>query len=52
MFIMASVIQDDGLTFNEVLQNLPHDPAALVVYVLLLAFVGMIWHGSRQKTQD
>lgn len=49
MFIIAAALQDDGLTFGDVLRNLPHDAGALVVYGLVIAFVGFIWHGSRQK---
>ncbi len=38
---------DGGLTLDSVLRNLPHDAGAIVVYVLLLAFIGFIWYGSR-----
>lgn len=47
MFAIAMAMQDDGLTFREVVQNLPHDGPALLVYVLVALFIGFIWHGSR-----
>ena len=41
--------EDDGLTLGEVLQNIPHDGPAVVVYVMLAIFVGFIWMGSRNS---
>ncbi len=35
------------LTLEEVLTDIPHDFAALIVYLLLGLFVGFIWYGSR-----
>ncbi|HSJ09323.1 MAG TPA: hypothetical protein VK928_05395 [Longimicrobiales bacterium] len=49
LMIAAAVLQEDGLSVGDVIRNLPHDAGALVVYVLVLAFVGFIWHGSRSK---
>ncbi len=37
------------LTLQEVLTDIPHDPAAFVVYLLLALFIGFIWYGSRAK---
>lgn len=51
MFAIAAAILQDGLTLNEVVQNLPNDPAAIIVYVLIIAFGAFIWHGSRQKSR-
>lgn len=45
------LIQDptgSGLTFEAVIRNLPHDVGAIVVYVLMFAFIGFIWYGSRK----
>lgn len=47
--LMIQDIANDGLSLAEVLRDIPHDAGAMVVYVLLLAFVGFIWYGSRQK---
>ncbi|CAN5654464.1 hypothetical protein BH23GEM10_BH23GEM10_00540 [soil metagenome] len=49
MFAIAAAILQDGLTLSEVVQNLPHDAAAIVVYVLIISFGAFIWYGSRQK---
>lgn len=40
-----------GLTLQRVLQDIPHDAGAIVIYVLMAAFVGFIWYGSRSKPQ-
>lgn len=42
-------IQDEGLTFGEVISNIPHDAAAIVIYVLIAVFIGFIWRGSRSS---
>lgn len=44
-------LQDDGLTIFEVLQNIPHDGPAVVVYAMLAVFVVLIWRGSRQQAE-
>jgi hypothetical protein len=37
---------DDGLTFSEMLDSIPTDPASLFTILLLLASVGLvIWFG-------
>jgi hypothetical protein len=41
---------DDGLTLAEVIQSLPVDPASIVTFLLLLAFmVGVVWFGTRSR---
>jgi hypothetical protein len=47
MFSLAAVIQNDGLTVGEVIRNMPHDAAAVFVYLLIGVFVYFIWKGSR-----
>ncbi len=37
------------LTLEEIITDIPHDFAALVVYLMLALFVGFIWYGSRPK---
>lgn len=49
MFLVQEAV-DDGLTFAEVLQDIPHDAGAIVVYVLILTFIGFIWYGSRRTS--
>jgi hypothetical protein len=41
--------QDDGLTFKEVLGNLPSDPASLVVLAIVAVVVGLVLWGNRRK---
>lgn len=50
MFAMTTVAQSDGLTLDEIIRGIPHDGPAIVIYVMLLAFVGFIWMGSRRKS--
>ena len=41
---------DDGLTFAEVVANVPHDPAAVFTYILLVVTFGSIfWVGRPRK---
>lgn len=49
MLALVAPIQDDGLTFLEALSNIPHDAAAVFVYLLLALFIGFIWWGSRSR---
>ncbi|MGH7573636.1 MAG: hypothetical protein ACREM1_00665 [Longimicrobiales bacterium] len=49
MLALVALIQDDGLTVREVLSNIPHDAAAIFVYLLLALFIGFIWWGSRSR---
>jgi len=36
-----------GLTLQDVIDDLPHDAGAFIVYTLLLLFIASIWYGSR-----
>jgi hypothetical protein len=51
MYAAAVILQDDGLTFAEFVQNIPHDGPAFVVYFMLAVFCGLIWAGSRRSPQ-
>ena len=44
----ATTTGESGLTLEAILRNLPHDIGAIVVYVLMIAFIGFIWYGSRR----
>ena len=45
----AQVASDDGLTFGEMLADIPHDTASLFVYVLLAVSIGaVVWAGRRR----
>lgn len=50
MSIIAMAIQSEGLTLREVVSGIPHDGPAIVVYAMLIVFVGFIWLGSRKKS--
>jgi hypothetical protein len=41
--------QDDGLTFKEVLDNLPSDPASLVVLAIVAVVIGLVLWGNRNR---
>lgn len=52
--IIAGLVQaagtgSDGLSLTEVIADIPHDPAAFVVYALLFVMCWFIWKGSRSK---
>jgi hypothetical protein len=47
MFTSIALIQDDGLTFREVISGIPHDAGAVLAFILIALFVGAIWMGSR-----
>lgn len=47
----ALVLQaEDGLTLAQVLADIPHDPAAFVVYAMLIVSGALIWKANRRKT--
>jgi hypothetical protein len=50
-YAMLAVLaqESDGLTFTDVVGNLPSDPAAIFVYILLIGSGVLIWLGSRNK---
>lgn len=50
MYAMTLVMQSEGLTFGEIVSGIPHDGPAIVIYVMLAAFVGFIVIGSRRKS--
>jgi hypothetical protein len=43
------VMQGDHLSALEVLQSVPHDAAAIFVYLVIGMFVFLIWYGSRRR---
>jgi hypothetical protein len=47
MLTSIAFIQDDGLTFREVISGIPHDAGAILAFILIALFVGAIWLGSR-----
>lgn len=51
MFNTLNAIQSSGqgLTLGRILRDIPHDGAAIVAYVLVIAFGWLVWKGSRPK---
>lgn len=47
--IAQAVADADRLTLSEIVADIPHDGPAIVVYVMLLASVGLIWKANRKK---
>jgi hypothetical protein len=41
-----------GLDFGQILRNIPHDAAAMVGYILIIAFGVVLWIGSRKKAPE
>lgn len=52
MHAVAILVQGDGLTWTEVVAQVPHDPAAIFIYLLLFASGVAIWLSGRGKKQD
>jgi hypothetical protein len=49
MLATIVAVQADGLTFGRILGDIPHDGPAIVIYVMLVVFAGLIWRGSRRR---
>lgn len=51
MYAIDAIIlwQETGLTWTGVLRDIPHDPAAFVIYLLTAVCAWVIWKGSRGK---
>jgi hypothetical protein len=51
--VHAGLVQGQGeegtLTIGEVLADIPHDPAAFVVYALIAGSVWLIWKANRKQ---
>jgi hypothetical protein len=45
--IVLALQESEGLTFGEVLSSIPRDPAAIVVYVMLIGSAYAIWKYGR-----
>jgi hypothetical protein len=49
MFAIVQASSRDGVTFGQVISNIPHDVGAIVVYSMLAAVALFMWYGSRKK---
>ena len=53
LFSTMQAAVDEGLTFGEILADIPHDAAAIVVYILVGFSVGLVvWSGRRGAPRD
>lgn len=53
LFSSMQAAVDEGLTFAEVLADIPHDAAAVVVYILVGFSIGLVvWSGRRGAPRD
>ncbi len=50
MFLIAIALQDSGSSMSRIIRSIPHDAAAVLIYVLMAAFVGLIIIGSRKRS--
>lgn len=50
--IASLAAQSDGLTLRDYLTDIPHDPAAILLYALLLAAIVFIVAGSRSRSRS
>jgi hypothetical protein len=48
LFAMIAAVQQDGLTLDTIIRDLPHDGPALVIYAMLAICGILIWKGSRR----
>ncbi|HEX6693383.1 MAG TPA: hypothetical protein VF035_01645 [Longimicrobiales bacterium] len=48
MFSLAMTLQESTSFFGQIVHSIPRDASAVLVYVLMAAFCGLIWVGSRQ----
>lgn len=49
--IFMALQESDGLTVGDVIRDIPHDGAAIVVYLFIGAFVYAIWRANRRRPQ-
>lgn len=50
MSAFVLVQESDGLSLGEIVANIPRDPAAIVVYLILFAAVFVIWKYGRSTS--
>lgn len=47
--LMLLAIQEEGITFTKILRGIPTDPAAIFIYLIVVAAGLAIWWGGRRK---
>jgi len=49
MYVIRTALAGDGLTFGKILADIPHDAAAIVVYLLIAVSIIVVWRANRPK---
>lgn len=49
--IIQAAAGDEGLSIAEVLADIPHDAASIVIYALIVVSVGFVIRAGRQKKE-
>lgn len=50
MSVVAVVLQGSESTAGGIIESIPRDPSAFLVYALMVMFLGLIWVGSRKRS--
>ncbi len=52
MFLFALALQESqsGSSMSRIIRSIPHDASAVLIYVLMAVFVGLIIVGSRKRS--
>ncbi len=50
MFLIAIALQETGSTASRMIDSIPHDASAALVYILMAGFVALIVAGSRKRS--
>jgi hypothetical protein len=50
MYLIQNASGDHGLTFREILADIPHDAAAIFVYLLVALSIVVVWRANRPKS--
>ena len=51
MFTLALALQESTSFFGQIIESIPRDASAILVYVLMVAFSVLIWVGSRKANR-
>ena len=51
MFLTSFALQEESSTFGQIVESIPRDASAMLVYALMAGFVFLIWVGSRKATR-
>lgn len=49
MLVLALLFQESGSGLGRVVSDIPHDAAAIFIYIFLAVSLYLIWRGSRTR---